>query len=107
MQPTASRFVTLTREGDHFRLAFPYSKELVARVRNLPFAVYDDRTQSWLCLVCAQSADLLNEMYLEGLLDRAPGDLLHPGETLQRVANAVLRAGTQRRPYVVHLARRD
>lgn len=107
MQPTATRFVTLTREGDHFRLAFPYNKAMVERVRNLPFAVYDDRTQSWLCLVCAQSFDLLNEMYLEGLLDRAPGDLLAAGETPQRVANAVLRAGSQRRPYVVHLARRD
>lgn len=90
-----------------FRLAFTYDPNLVDTARNLPFASFDGASKTWTTRVCAQTLSGLRRMYNQGLVDLNPDDLLHPDEDPQPAAEAVLRAGTSRRPYLVHLATRD
>jgi hypothetical protein len=99
--------VYLTREGGHFRLAFPYARELVERIKTLPYARFDRESRSWTAPVCTQVLDVLRSMDAEGLCDVAPDDLLQDGERVHPVAPAVLRAGTDRRPFRVQVGVRD
>jgi superfamily II DNA or RNA helicase len=103
----ARRPVMLTREGAVFRLAFRYDPDIVTAVRTLPGAHFDGDTKTWTASVCAQSVDKLRSWFLEGWCDVAVDDLLGDGETLSAVRYAVLRAGSLRRPYLVHPQLRD
>lgn len=105
---TQTRLVTLSREGDYFRLSFRYDEELVSKVRSLPFARFDSTTKTWLVAICDKAVDELRTMhYPDGLLDLSPDDWLDDGEVIPKLAPAVLRSGTTRRPYMVHTAYRD
>src|SRR5690606_34243634 len=57
--------------------------------------------------VCAQSLDALRTMFSQGLCDVAPDDLLRAGERPAPIAPAVLRRGSDRRPFRVHIGVRD
>jgi hypothetical protein len=84
-----------------FRLSFTYSADLVERVKTLAGSRFDSDTKTWTVLVCTQNLDALRGWYSDGLLDVTVDDLLEPGETVEPVAAAVLRAGTARRPFIV------
>jgi superfamily II DNA or RNA helicase len=88
-------------------LSFPPVADLLARVRALPFSRYDPETRTWTCLVCAQSVDALRRMHYEGLIDAAVDTLLGDEESPGPCRDAVLRAGTLRRPFLVEPAMRD
>lgn len=104
----ATRPIFLTREGDHFRLAFSYDEALVARARTLPYAVFDRTgTRTWTALVCTQSVEALREMFYEGLVDVSVDSLIEDGETITPCTPALLRAGSRNRPFVVQTAVRD
>lgn len=102
-----SRKVHLSRDGDHFQLAFPYDKQLVDRARKLPFAKFDPHSKAWTCRICTQAVNLLRGWYWDGLLDASPDDLLDDTDTLTEAPDALLRAGTRNRPFVVETAWRD
>lgn len=97
----------LTREGGVFRLAFSYNTALVALCQQLPYAAFDGATKTWTTLVCAQSVEGLRRMHYEGLTDTSVDALLGAGEEPARCADAVLRSGTVRRPYLVSTATRN
>lgn len=97
----------MSREGSHFRLTFRYDEELVKKARELPYSFFDDTSASWLSLVCAQSVQDLREMFYDGLLDVSPDSLIEAGEKLEDAPEAILRAGSERRPYIVTAARRN
>jgi superfamily II DNA or RNA helicase len=101
------RKVHLSREGEHFRLAFPFDPEIVTLVKALPFAAFDPDTKSWTVMVCRQSVDRLREMYYSGLLDRPVDELVGDDEELSECPPAMLRPGSVRRPFVVATAWRD
>ena len=104
---SAQRPVYLTREGGHFRLAFPYERGVVDRVKAMPYARFDRESRSWTVPVCTQVLEALRLMDAEGLCDVAPDDLLAEGERVHPVAPAVLRSGTDRRPFRVQVGIRD
>ena len=99
--------MALTREGAVFRLSFRYSASLVERAKALPYAAFDPETKTWTCTVCAQAIELLRQWRWEGLVDCDPDQLLERGEELPVVANATLRSGSTRRPFLVQTAMRD
>lgn len=99
--------ISLTREGQIFRLAFPYKAEYVELARSLPFAVFDGDSKSWTCLVSVQAVDLLRQWYARGLTDSEPDHYLLPGEQLRPAAAAVLRAHAGKRPYAVSIGIRS
>jgi hypothetical protein len=103
----ATRSIALTREGVFFRLAFPYSPDLVSFARGLPYAAYDGDTKSWTALVCTQSVDALRSAHRQGLVDVDVDRLLTPDDQLTAVKPALLRRGSLRRPFMVHMAARD
>ena len=103
----ASRPIMLTREGDRFRLAFAYRKDLVERMRELPFAHFDRERKAWTCVVSRRSVEQLRRMYYDGLTDVAVDDLLDDTETPPQMPDAVVRHGSSKRPFVVHMATRD
>lgn len=105
--PVRGRPVTLSREAEVFRLAFTYRADLVARAKQLPFATFDPASKSWTARVCTQTVQQLRRMHHEGLLDVSPDELLYDGEELTAAREAVLRAGSGKRPYYVHMATRD
>lgn len=105
--PTTSRAIALSREGSQFRLSFRYDKALVERVRELPYAFFDDSTASWLTLVCEQSVQELWAIYYDGLLDTSPDRLLEAGEEPLLAPEAIMRSGGERRPYLVVPASRN
>ena len=101
------RAITLTREAGVFRLAFRFDRDLVTRCKEtLPHSTFDPDSKSWTTPVSAQSVNALRRMWHEGLLDVGPDDLLHPGEQLTELREAVLRSGTKGRPFYVHFATR-
>lgn len=101
------RLVHITRESDHFRLAFPYAPDLVDAVRELPYASFDPDTKSWTSLVCRESVDALRDWYYQGKCDVAVDDLVAEDELLDTCPLAVLTPGSARRPFVARTARRD
>lgn len=108
MASADERPVFLTREADHFRLAFPFDPELVKRMHALPYAQFDKgATRTWTVLVCTQAVERLRTMYYEGLVGPSPDELLVPGETLASCTPALLRSGSRARPFIVHTAWRD
>jgi superfamily II DNA or RNA helicase len=102
-----TRRVSLSRDGSQLRLSFAYSQDLVEKVRTLPYAHFDATSRSWGVQLCSQSVDQLRRWYYEGLCDVSVDDLLTAGETVTACAEAVLRKGSNRRPYLVQLAWRD
>jgi superfamily II DNA or RNA helicase len=104
---TATRAVTVLRDGDHFRLVFAYDPRLVERARTLPYAQFCGDTRSWLTLVCDRSVEALRAWHYEGLLDVSPDDLLVDGEQVPVCRPATLGAGSRTRPFVVRTAWRD
>lgn len=107
MTSPSGRPVTLSVEGTQIRLVFPYRPDLVQRARTLPYASFDPQTKSWNTQLCAQSVDALRAWFYEGLCEDSIDDLLPPGVTIEPCPEAVLRAGSSRRPYIVRLAWRD
>ena len=104
---TSTRQVSLSREGESFRLIFGYSEALVEKVRNLPYARFDPDSKSWTSQVCTQSVEQLRRWFADGLCDIPVDTLLRSGEVLAPIADAVLRPGTLRRPYQVVTAIRN
>lgn len=100
------RAITLTREGGVFRLAFRFDRDLVTRCKDLPFAAFDPQSKTWTAKVCQQSVQMLRRMWHDGLVDVGVDTLLGDGEVVDSVREAVLRAGTRNRPYMVHFATR-
>jgi SNF2 family DNA or RNA helicase len=103
----AQRRISLTREGAFLRLAFPYSPDLVALARALPYSTFDGETKSWTCLLSAQALNALRAAHRRGDVDVDPDTLLAAGEEPDEVRPALLRQGTLRRPFIVHMAARD
>lgn len=101
------RLVRLTRENEHFRMAFSFDPQMVEAVKALPFASFDPDTKTWTVLVCTQSLERLRAMFYEGLLDTPPDELVGEDETLTVCPPALLRPGSVRRPFVVATAWRD
>ena len=90
-----------------FRVAFAFDQSINAVVKALPYATYDPSTRSWTVFACKEALDELRRLHLLGLVDCPPDQLVKPGEELTPVRPAVLREGSQARPFVVQLARRD
>lgn len=103
----SSRPVLLLREGTMLRLAFTYRPDIVARVKELPYALFDPETRSWTTTVCTQSIEALRGWFHAGWLDVSPDDLVETGETLTPCPEATLTRGSVRRPYLVRTALRD
>ena len=99
--------ISVAREGGVFRLGFKYSPRLVELVKKMPDAQFDPVTKTWTSTVCTQSLEKLRELRWEGLLSTDPDDLVPAGEQLVTIKSAHLRAGTVRRPFLVHIAMRD
>ena len=99
--------ISVAREGGVFRLGFKYSPRLVELVKKMPDAQFDPVTKTWTSTVCTQSLEKLRELRWEGLLATDPDDLVPAGEQLTTIKSAHLRAGTVRRPFLVHIAMRD
>lgn len=97
----------LTRDGEHFRLAFPYERGLVERVRELPYATFSSETRTWSTPVCSRSVRLLRSLFSEGVCDVSPDDLLDPEEQVVELAPARLRAGSGSRPFRVQTGTQD
>ena len=104
---TSTRPVSLSREGESFRLIFGYSEALVQRARALPFARFDPDTRSWTSQVCTQSVDQLRLWYADGLTDVSVDTLVTLAEPIATIADAILRPGSLRRPYQVVTAVRN
>jgi SNF2 family DNA or RNA helicase len=104
---TAAAQIALSREGNVFRLSFPYREELVAAVRTLPYASFDSGGKTWTVVVCSQTVDTLRQWYFSGVLDTSVDTLLQPGENPPPAAAAVLRLGKGKRPYIVTIGIRD
>jgi SNF2 family DNA or RNA helicase len=103
----STRPVFLLREGAVLRLAFSYRADLIARVKELPYAAFDPETRSWTVTLCTQTVEALRAWFHDGLLDVSPDDLLAPGERLEPCPPATLTRGSVRRPYLVRTAQRD
>lgn len=101
------RPVSLSRDGTQLRLTFAYDKDLVERVRTLPYSHFDGTSRSWCVQLCTQAVDQLRRWYYEGLCDVSVDDLIGEGEQVAACAEAVLRKGSSRRPFIVQLAWRD
>jgi superfamily II DNA or RNA helicase len=99
--------MSITREGQHFRLSFPYSEQLVTRVKTLPNATWDKESRSWTTAVCTQSLESLRRWFNEGLVDPSPDSLLVVAEELRTAPEAVLRTGSRSRPYIIVPSFRD
>src|SRR5690606_20330372 len=69
-------------------------------------AAFDPDTRTWTTRVCAQAVQALRGMYHQGLVDTPVDTLLADGEDPAPCKAAVLRSGTTKRPYYVHLAMR-
>lgn len=105
---TLHRPVFLTREGETFKLSFPYRPDLVERVKALPYARWDPDGKAWLVDVTAQAVDELRNWFaVEGLTDVYVDELLEDGESLPQAAAATLRPGSLRRPYLVTIGMRS
>lgn len=99
--------VHLTREGQIFRLVSAWNPTITDRLRTLPYAAWDGESRSWTCEVCDVSVEELKRMYVEQLVAVWAEDLFEPGEAIPVLKPAILRAGSTKRPFVVHTARRD
>lgn len=97
------RPVLLTRDGARLRLTFPYRPDLVEAVKTLPGARFDGETRTWTVPLCTQVVDGLRTWHYRGWTDVAVDDLLHPGDVITPLADAVVAAGSRRRPYQVRM----
>ncbi len=105
---TASRPISLTREGRVFRLAFAFNPVIVDKVKSLPYSRFDPDTRSWTAEVCRQSVDELRQWFLTaGLTDVCVDELVSADEDLHDAGIATIRRGTLRRPFVVVMAQRS
>ncbi len=95
--------ITLTRADSQFILSFTYNPELVDMVRNLPYAQFDRQTKTWTCEVSAVAMDLLGELYVNGLVDVDPSALSSTSDATTESAPAMLKRGTEKRPFHVAL----
>jgi SNF2 family DNA or RNA helicase len=98
----------MTREGSTLKLSFSYDERLVGMVKELPFSRFDGETKSWNVDLTRTAVEKLREWYhSEGLTDVYVDELLQPDEELPEAANAILRPGSLKRPFVVILGNRD
>lgn len=103
-----NRPILLTREGGTFKLTFSYNERLVNLVKTLPFSRFDPETRSWNVDVTRQAVETLRDWYQsEGLTDVYVDELLAADEPLAEAAQAVLRPGSLKRPFVVIMGTRD
>ena len=103
-----SRPIFLTREGSVFRLAFSYDPARVEKVRTLPYARWEADNRTWLVDVNQQSVDTLRTWFTtEGLTDVAVDTLVATDEVLTVAADATLRRGSLKRPYLVQIGIRS
>lgn len=103
------RPVSLTREGQVLRVAFgpKHIRELVPRVKQLPFAAFDPTSKTWTVGLYRESVEGLRRWFLEGLCDVAPDRLVDDLDDLPEAPPAVLRSGSRARPYMAATAYRD
>ena len=102
------RKISLSREGRIFKLTFPYSQDLVEKVRLLPYSKFDPETKSWSCEVSLESVDILRKWFLtEGLTDKSVDEIVDPSEVLHSSGLATIRPGSLRRPYLIVFATRS
>ena len=91
------RKISLSREGRIFKLTFPYSQDLVEKVRLLPYSKFDPDTKSWSCEVSLESVDILRNWFLsEGLTDKSVDELVDSSEVLHSSGLATIRPGSLR-----------
>lgn len=97
-----SRPIFLTREGNTFRLAFTFDPQRVEKVKSLPYARWDSDSRTWLVDVSLQAVDTLRSWFLaEGATDVCVDELVGADEVVPVAADATLRRGSLRRPYLV------
>lgn len=101
---TSTRAIALTREGEHFRLAFSYDPDLVGFVKKLPLADFQPNSKTWLVPVTEQAVTQLRRAHHHGQVEVPVDTLLADGETPPRCAPAALRAGSRTRPFLVALS---
>ena len=105
---TISRPIFLTREGNFFRLSFTYNPDLVLKVKTLPYARFDSDSKTWLVDVTLQAVEMLREWFLKnGSTDIFVDKLLGSNEVLPVAADALLRRGSIKRPYIVTIGLRS
>jgi len=102
------RKISLSREGNIFKLTFPYSADLVTKVKELPYVKFDPETKSWSCEVTIESVELLRKWFIdEGLTDKSVDSLIKDKEIINTAGLATIRSGSAKRPYVVVFATRN
>lgn len=102
------RKISLSREGNIFKLTFPYSADLVCKVKELPYVKFDPETKSWSCEVTIESVELLRKWFIEeGLTDKSVDSLVNENENISTAGLATIRAGSSKRPFVVVFATRN
>jgi SNF2 family DNA or RNA helicase len=104
---TVARPISITREGRYFRFSFAFDPDLVARVKTLPYALFDNESRTWSAPLSTQAMATLRTWYLDGLLDVDAATLVDPTEEIRVAPPASLSAGTSRRPYLVRPAGSD
>ena len=105
---TLERPIFLTREGVTLRLSFSYEPRLVEMVKLLPFSRFDSETRTWSVEITVQAVDMLREWFVrEGLTDVCVDELIEPGEEVRSAADALLRRGSLKRPYLVQMGSRS
>ncbi|MFM7087986.1 MAG: DEAD/DEAH box helicase [Candidatus Paceibacterota bacterium] len=105
---TLQRPIFLTRTGADFKLSFAYDPRLVERVKLLPYSSWDPDGRNWSVRVSKSSVELLRLWYVsEGLTDVCVDELLEADEIIPEYADATLRRGSLRRPFLVQIGRRS
>lgn len=105
---TLQRPIFLTRSGADFKLSFAYDPRLVERIKLIPYSSWDPEGRNWLVRVSKVSVDMLRDMFLnEGLTDVCVDELIDSNEVLLEFADATLRRGSLRRPFLVQIGKRS